>query len=57
MTKPWWGVTPPPRGKGYYPGEDDLTTLGPPVGNTLAVENVIEWLRSLGYTVTKGENK
>lgn len=24
MTRPWFGVTPPPRGQGYYPYEDDL---------------------------------
>lgn len=56
MVKPWWGVTPPPRGQGYYLGEEGFnTTFTTPSGNP--VENAIEWLRSLGYTVTKGENK
>lgn len=43
MVKPWMGVTPPPRGQGYYANEEGLDLpYGPGAYNREAIKRVVE---------------
>ncbi len=42
MVKPWMGVTPPPRGQGYYPGEEGFDWPYGPGSPRDAIKRAVE---------------